>query len=280
MTETAIEPKTEYEYKKIFFEMVAFVRSLGLTVNTNTKARGHQGFFLKNRIDISTNIDFERKIEVLIHEFTHYTHAKIDPHISKTHGDLSILFPNADLDRIEEEMFAVTKFAEKSRGNKALQQKKETVSAQIKQITKSIKEIYPDFKRSEPYKKIEKEIKKTDAKYLLKYDKVCVKTMFSSKTRNYSITDVRTDFPQFDDVIADYLILKSKQRLLKRISAKINRLNSYYKRPSELFARFVEALFANTNKVSEIAPYAYLVFCNELAHNRYPELADFINKFF
>lgn len=280
MTETAFEPKTEYEYKKIFFEMVAFVRSLGLTVNTNTKARGHQGFFLKNRIDISTNIDFERKIEVLIHEFTHYIHAKIDPNISKTHGDLSILFPNADLDRIEEEMFAVTKYAEKNKGYRILLQKKEEISSQIKQVTKSIKEIYPDFKRSEPYKKIEKEIKKTDAKYLLKYDKVCVKTMFSSKTKNYSITEIKTDFPHFDKVIEDYLILKSKQRISKRISARINRLNNYYKRPSELFARFVEALFRDTNKVSEIAPYAYLVFCNELAHNRYMELADFINKFF
>lgn len=280
MLETALEPKTEQEYKLIFDEMVEFVRSLGLVVNTNTRARGHQGFFLKNRIDISTTINYQRKIEVLIHEFTHYVHAKIDTQVSRTHGTLEILFPDADLEKISEEMFAVTRFIDQNRGYRMLLQKKEAVSAEIKSLTKTIKEIYPDFKRSEPYKKIEKDIKKTDAKYLLKYDRVCVKTMFSTKTRNYCITGIDKDFPEFNEVQKTYLILKSKQRILKRISGRINRLNNYYKRPTELFARFVEALFVNTNKVSEIAPYAYLVFCKELAQNRYLELADFINKFF
>ena len=34
-------------------ELIKYFQSLGLTVHTTTKARGHQGFFLKNRIDIS-----------------------------------------------------------------------------------------------------------------------------------------------------------------------------------------------------------------------------------
>ena len=55
----------EKAYSQIFDEMVSFLRSLGITVNTKTKARGHQGFYLKNRIDISANIDYKRKIEVL-----------------------------------------------------------------------------------------------------------------------------------------------------------------------------------------------------------------------
>ena len=41
--------KTEKNYRIIFNEMVSYLRDLGLVVNTNTKARGHQGFFLKNR---------------------------------------------------------------------------------------------------------------------------------------------------------------------------------------------------------------------------------------
>ena len=49
---------------------------------------------------------------------------------------------------------------------------------------------------------------------------------------------------------------------------------------TELFARFVEALFIDTNAVTQIAPYTYLVFCKELTNNKYLELADFINKFF
>lgn len=280
MLETSFEPKTEQEYKKIFDEMVDFVRSLGLVVNTNTRARGHQGFFLKNRIDISTTIDYQRKIEVMIHEFTHYIHARIEPDISRTHGSLEALFPNADLEKISDEMFAVTRFVDKNKGYRTLLQKKDEISEEIKTLSKEIKEVYPDFKRSEPYKKIEKDIKKTDAKYLLKYDRVCVKTMFSTKTRNYSITGIDADFPEFNKIQKSYLILKSKQRMLKRISGRINRLNNYYKRPTELFARFVEALFVDTNRVSEIAPYTYLVFCKELAQNRYLELADFINKFF
>ena len=68
--------------------------------------------------------------------------------------------------------------------------------------------------------------------------------------------------------------------MLKRVSSRINRLNNYYKRPTELFARFVEALFVDTNKVTQIAPYAYLVFCKELTNDRFLELAEFINKFF
>ena len=52
----SIECPEIIDYEKIFTEMVVYIRSLGLTVNTTTKARGHQGFFLKNRIDISANI--------------------------------------------------------------------------------------------------------------------------------------------------------------------------------------------------------------------------------
>ena len=264
----------------IFKEMVDYVRSLGVTVNTTTKARGHQGFFLNNRIDISLNISTERKIEVLIHEFTHYIHAQIDSDITKNHGQLEKLFPDSDFARLEKELFEVTKQFDKNKGFRLLQEKRASILLEIKDCSAKIKNKYPDFKRSEPYKKIEKLIRKTDAKYLLKYDRVRVKNSFFGGTKDYSISTLALDFPQFDEETREYLLLKSKQRMLKRVSSRINRLNNYYKRPTELFARFVEALFVDTNKVTQIAPYAYLVFCKELTNDRFLELAEFINKFF
>ena len=194
--------------------MTEFLRSLGLTVKTNTKARGHQGFFLKNRIDISASIPYKRKIEVLIHEFTHYIHAKIDPEVFKNHGTLESLFPGADIKKIQTEMLAVTRFVDTNKSFNILNARRNEILEQIKQT------------------------------------------------------------------VHQYIRLKAQQRALKRVASRISRLNSYYNRPTELFARFVEGLFIDTNMVSEIAPYTYLVFCKELAMNRYLELADFINKFF
>ena len=275
-----IESGHTADYATIFNQMVDYIRSLGVTVNTTTKARGHQGFFLKNRIDISTNIDSERKIEVLIHEFTHYIHAKIEPDLNKTHGKLETLFPDSDTEKIAQELYNVTKVFDKNKGFKLLSEKRETITSEIKSLASSIKINYPDFKRSEPYKKLERIIRKTDAKYLLKYDRVRVKTSFFGGTKDYSVTAISRDFPEFDNDTRNYILLKSKQRMLKRVSSRLNRLNNYYKRPAELFARFVEALFSDTNKVTQIAPYAYLVFCKELANGKYLELADFINNFF
>ena len=50
-------------------ELIKYLKSLGIDVHTSTKARGHQGFFLKNRIDISKNIPRHRIVPTLIHEF-------------------------------------------------------------------------------------------------------------------------------------------------------------------------------------------------------------------
>lgn len=260
--------------------MVKFCESLGLTINTKTKARGHQGFFLKNRIDISASLTDERKIEVFIHEFSHYIHAKIDPMVYKNHGSLETLFPNADIKKIEQEMMKVTRFVDKNQSLHKLSEHRDTILAKIKDLNRKIKAEHPEFKRSYPYKEFEKIIKKTDAKYLLKYDRVKIKGLFMGKTADYSIKTLDVDFPEFDESVKNYIRIKSEQRTLKRIAGRMCRLKSYYKRPSELFARFVEGLFMDTNKISLIAPYTYLVFCKELTQDRYLELADFINNFF
>ena len=46
-------------------ELIAYFENLGLDVHTSTKARGHQGFFLRKRIDISKNISRDRVIPTL-----------------------------------------------------------------------------------------------------------------------------------------------------------------------------------------------------------------------
>ena len=268
------------DYETIFDNMVSFISNLGISVHTNTKARGHQGFFLKGRIDISSKLTPRRKIEVLIHEFTHMIHHKIDPTISKKHGNLESLFPNSDLNKIEQELLFVTRFVDNNKSLATLYLHKGKVLKEIKELSEKIKIVYPDFKRSYSHKALEKRINNCDAKYLLKYDRVKVKTLLSFTTKIYTIESMEIDFPELNEYELYYIKLKSKQRALKRISSRINRLEKYYKRPSELFARFVEALFIDTQKVSELAPHAYLVFCKELAQNRYYELADLINNFF
>jgi len=57
--------------------VIEFLRSLDIEVKTNTKARGNQGLYQRNRIDISKGLDEERAIEVLVHEFAHHIHYKI-----------------------------------------------------------------------------------------------------------------------------------------------------------------------------------------------------------
>ena len=76
--------------------LINYFETLGLTVNTKTKARGNQGFFLKNRIDISRNIKPERVAPTLIHEFAHYIHSKIEPDMNITGGSLFKLFGSDD----------------------------------------------------------------------------------------------------------------------------------------------------------------------------------------
>ena len=90
-------------------ELIRYFKSLGLTVHTGTKARGHQGFFLNNRIDISKNISENRLIPTLLHEFAHYIHSKLEPNMNKTGGSLEILF-KSDNPIYKEELIKVTNF--------------------------------------------------------------------------------------------------------------------------------------------------------------------------
>lgn len=256
--------------------MIQFAQSLGISVNMKTKARGHQGFFMHNRIDISTLLSQERKKEVLVHEFAHYIHYKIEPGVIKSHGNLGVIFNTDEVKLIEKELIEVTRFVDKSLALGKLKMHRNEVLHQIKNLDGKIKAKYPDFKRSYPFKPLDNPLKKTEAKYLLKYDRVKVKTPFLRREKEYSIKTFPTDFPQFEETIHTYIQLKSQQRILKRISSRINRLNRYYERPSELFARFVEGVFIDKDFVSNIAPTAYKRFFELLYSGYYPELGEFL----
>ena len=92
-------------------ELIKYFKSLGLTVHTTTKARGHQGFFLKNRIDISKNISENRIVPTLLHEFAHYIHSKLEPDMNKTGGSLGVLFQSNN-PLYKEELVKITNFVD------------------------------------------------------------------------------------------------------------------------------------------------------------------------
>lgn len=260
--------------------MIAFVRNCGVDVNTNTLARGHQGFFMNKRIDISSVLTDERKKEVLVHEFAHYIHSLIEPDVIRNHGSLSKLFKIDNTSEIESELLKATRISDSSSALDRLFSQKKIQLDKIKEIAARIKEEYPDFRRSYPYKKFESQLKKTEAKYLLKYDRVKIRTPFLRRIKVYSVSDFKNDFPHFEQAIGDYILLKSHQRMLRRISSRIGRLNRYYKRPSELFARFVEGLYKHEEIVKDIAPAAYIRFMNLLECGYYGKMSDFIGEFF
>ena len=65
-------------------EFVNYLKSLGIDVHLNTKARGHFGFCTSKRIDISKNLNDEKALQVLLHEFAHFIHFKLEPEIIKS----------------------------------------------------------------------------------------------------------------------------------------------------------------------------------------------------
>ena len=80
---------------------------------------------------------------------------------------------------------------------------------------------------------------------------------------------------------SDYLILRGKQRVLARVNSRINKLNKYYNRITELFARFCELYFLNREEAEKLAP----ITCEKFSHainnkcvKELSELASIFNK--
>ncbi len=258
-------------------ELIRYFESLGLKVNTTTKARGHLGFFLKNRIDISKNIPPYRIVPTLLHEFTHYIHYGLEFDIAKNGGTFKRIF-NEENPIFEQELIKVTNFVDENSLCIRLYEHKDRVKSQIKEYENIIKKDFPSFMRSKKFNDFEKYIKKSDAKYLLKYDRVKLLTgFFRKKYTILSVSAIEEDFPDMPRPFAAYIRLRSCQRKQKRISSRINRIQKYYKRPAELFARLVEGLYIDREWVCALAPYTTERFFKLLDSGYYKQLKNVIH---
>ncbi len=235
-------------------ELIKYFKSLGLSVNTCTKARGHQGFFMKNRIDISKNTPENRVVPTLLHEFAHYIHSKIEPDMAKNGGTLKALF-QTDEKCFLEELIKVTNFVDENSLCIKLYEHKDRVKKKINEYDKIIKLYYPGFQRSKKFREFDKYIKKSKARYLLKYDRVKVieRVFFKREVKIYTIDNLEKDF-DMPEAFSAYIRLKSYTRKQARISARINKYKKYYEKPAELFARLVEGLYLDREWIEAIAP--------------------------
>lgn len=258
-------------------ELIKYFESLGIEVYTNTKARGHQGFFMKNRIDISKNAREERIIPTLLHEFAHYIHNKLEPNMVKTGGDLAVIFMSENVKTIKHELLKITGFVDENSHMTKLYEHREKIKKKIKQQEVIIKQDFPKFMRSKKFKEFDKYIKKSKAKYLLKYDRVKFITPFLRREEFYTIDKIEQDFPDMPKAFCAYIRLKSHVRKQARNSARINRLNKYYEKPAELFARLVEGLYIDKARTQAFAPYTTQRFYDLLEAGHYFELEEVFN---
>lgn len=260
-------------------ELIQYLKSLGIQVNTTTKARGHLGFFLNNRIDISKNIPPHRVVPTLLHEFTHYIHYGLEPDIARSGGTFLKIFQE-DNPIFEKELIKVTNFVDENSLCVRLYEHKDRIKKQIKEYDKIIKRDYPKFLKSKKFKEFDKYIKKSNAKYLLKYDRVKLLTgFFRKKYEIISVASVEKDFPDMPEAFAAYIKLHSLQKKQTRVSSRINRLQKYYKRPTELFARLVEGLYIDQEWVCALAPETTERFFKLLNSGYYKQLQDIFKLF-
>lgn len=260
-------------------ELIKYLKNLGIEVHTTTKARGHQGFFLKNRIDISKNIPPYRVMPTLVHEFAHYIHYNLEPEMPKTGGSFEKLFKQ-NKPEFEAELIKVTNFVDENSMCVKLSEHKDRVKEQLKKQEVIIKKFYPEFQRSKKFKEFDKYIKKSKARYLLKYDRVkLLGGLFRRSVEIYSVQNIERDFPDMPEAFAAYIRLRSLQKKQKRISARINKLKKYYTKPAELFARFVEGVYLDREWTCALAPNVSKEFLCLLNNGYYGKLKDVIEKF-
>ncbi len=250
---------------------IKYLKSLGLEVNTATKARGHQGFFMKNRIDVSKNIAKSRVMPTLLHEFAHYVHYSLEASIAKDGGSLGVLFDDEDIEIYEQELLNVTYFVDSHSKCEKLLKYKESVKSAISEQENIIKNFYPDFMRSKKFKDFDKYIKKSKARYLLKCDRVCFKgSMWGEDSgKIISVENLEKDFPDMPPEFIAYIRLRSLQKKQSRVSSRINKFKKYYAKPTELFARLVEGLYLDKFEVQKIAPNTCYRFFRLLHSNYY-----------
>ena len=251
-------------------EITDYLTSLGIKVNIGkNKARGNRGVFLGKttdfRIDVAKNLPEDKVLPVLIHEFAHYVHFCNDSKMES----LDFICKNMS-EEIEEELINVTVDTIPKTLASNLYEHKKILSNEIKSLSYILKSTYRDFKLSSPYKRIERSLK-FPVKHLLRHDKI------QFLKRIYSIETLEHDFPYLTPEQIAYIKLKSKQRTQKRINTRITKLNKYYRRPAELFARFAEVYFLEPEKSKEIAPIFSGIMTSKLKENSIPEFVQ-LNK--
>ena len=199
-------------------------------------------------------------------EFAHYIHSKLEPKIYTGGGSLELLFDlNTPVQIYEKELIEVTGLVDRHAKFELLKSHKQSVKNKLLECESIIKRKYPKFLRSKKFKEFDRYIKKSDARYLLKYDR---------KTRIISVENIERDFRDMPCEFCAYIRLKSYQRRQSRISGKINRLKKYYSKPTELFARFIEGLYLYPQQVKITAPLSYKRFYELLNSGYYMELSD------
>jgi predicted nucleic acid-binding protein len=260
--------------------VIDFLRSLDIEVKTNTKARGNQGLYQKNRIDISKNLDDDKAISVLVHEFSHHIHSQIDKDFIKNGGSIQTIFKTYEVEEIKSELINVTKLIDKNSRLTIFLKAKEEISSSIKSMQSAIKRDYPQFLRSKKFVEFEKYIKNSEAKYLVKYDAIrLMQGFFFKKERILTIKNLENDFPDMPKPFQIYIKLCSMQRKQSKVTRRINKLNKYYEKPTELFARFVQGYFMTPETIETVAPKTTKRFKELLKEGYYKELKDLFEIF-
>lgn len=263
--------------------LIKFLKSEGIIVKTNTKARSHQGFYCNNRIDVSIKTPKDKRVQTLLHEFAHKIHSDLEPDITKvgsSGGTLTKLFALEDVSKIEKELALVTNFVDKNSTFEELEEKKDKIKKQIFLQEEIIKEDFPEFQRSKEFVFAKNFFKKnkTDAKFLLQHDRIVLISPILRHKKYYDIQDIDEDFASLPVVIRAYIKLKSLQRRQKVLSSKKNKFTKYYYRPSELFARFIEGFFIDCEKIYCLAPCSCDRFFELLNSGYYRNLSEIFVK--
>ncbi len=260
-------------------EIIDFLVKRNLQVSTKTKARGHLGFFCNDKIAISKNLSKEKRLSVLLHEFTHKIHSEIEPIKFRTGGTIEKIFQTDNPELFENELMKVTEFVDENARCFNLENMKNEYMDKVNFYENAIKKEFPDFVKTKKFKEYEKYQRQTkcNSKYFLKYDHIKIFSPWLFKSEFYSIEKIDEDFPDLPKNFKNYFLLLSNYRKQKKIQSKIAKLKRYYKRPTELFARFAEGIAKDESKVKTIAPNVYSNFKNLANSGYYNDLPELIN---
>ena len=277
------------ELKKIKDRLIEFVRSLNIDLILTSKSKRCLGCYIQktnsyktNIIKISANLLDKKFIEVLSHEFAHFVHNIMINTTKNNNDNLSFLF-NIDMENfdliniVNKELINVTYYIDKNSTFENLNKEKDKVKNKIKILEFSIKEKYPYFLKSRPFYEFNKYIKKSEARFLLKYDNVRLITPFLKCEKKLSINNIDNDFKDMPIEFRNYLRLKSLTKKQTNITKKINNLKKYYYNPNELFARFIEGIIIDNNLIKNIANTTYNQFYYLLKNGYYPYLNEYLS---